>query len=122
MLSVLPQGNQKLLTLEPRKLTWIFVGCDIMSMLVVSGGAGLAASQNWGGSTGINMLLAGLAFQLLTNLLFCALIVAFWRRAIVNGIVAMDAPYGWKGVFWTISASMGLIVVSKSGLSRLNSC
>ena len=56
--------------LKPRLFTWIFIGCDIGSLILQAAGGGVAASA---GSTnqslldaGNNIIIAGIAFQVAT--------------------------------------------------------
>ncbi|OAL53536.1 RTA1-domain-containing protein [Pyrenochaeta sp. DS3sAY3a] len=53
--------------LKPRLYTWIFIGCDICSILLQAGGGGMASS---GGpsqaKTGNNIMIGGIAFQVVT--------------------------------------------------------
>jgi amino acid transporter len=109
---VLPQQNQKILGVSPRFLTRVFVGCDILSLLVQCGGTGVASSQNWEGNTGVDVLIAGLATQLATNMVFMALVAIFYRRTVVNGQVSADAPREWRRILWTVICSILLVFVS----------
>jgi hypothetical protein len=112
MLFVLPRRSQKVLGLAPRLVSRCFVGCDILSLLIQCSGSGVAASQNWVGNTGIDVLLVGLATQLATNVVFMILLIAFYKRTMVEGFVSQDAPAGWQRVLRTISGAMVLVFVS----------
>lgn len=70
--------------LKPRLFTWIFIGCDVGSLILQAAGGGVAAAA---GKTdmemlkaGNNIILAGIAFQVAT-MGVCGLFAAvfFWR-------------------------------------------
>jgi hypothetical protein len=112
MLFVLPPNNQRLLGVNPRLITRVFVGCDIASLLIQCSGTGVASSQNWVGNTGVDILIAGLATQLATNVVFMVLVVAFYKRVFVERVVSQQAPEGWEMAFWVIVSSIVLVFVS----------
>jgi hypothetical protein len=58
------------------------------------------------------MLIAGLALQLATNIVFMILVAAFVRRALMYGVVRHNAPSGWQKVTWAIMISIILVFVS----------
>ena len=63
----------------------IFIPCDIASLLLQAAGGGLASAashKNESVTTGDNILVAGLAFQVLTLLIFMCLAVDFARRTL----------------------------------------
>jgi hypothetical protein len=112
MLFVLPKGQERILGVKARLVTRIFVAGDVISFLVQSSGIGLASSQNWEGNSGINILLAGLSTQLATNVIFMGLLIAFYKKTVLEGIVSRQAPAGWKKTMWAIIVTMILILVS----------
>ncbi|CAI7643774.1 unnamed protein product [Penicillium glandicola] len=70
--------------LKPRLFTWIFIGCDIGSLLLQAAGGGVAAAA---GKTdvamlkaGDNIIIAGIAFQVAT-MVVCGFfaVIFFWR-------------------------------------------
>ncbi len=68
--------------LRPRTYTLIFCSCDIFSLVLQGLGGGVAASANStsGKNLGKNILLAGLAFQVFSLLLFATCCAEFaWR-------------------------------------------
>ncbi|MCJ1403836.1 hypothetical protein MMC11_007059 [Xylographa trunciseda] len=70
----------------PRTYTIIFICCDVFSLILQATGGGLAdtASTPSAGQSGINIMIAGLSFQVASLTLFVALCVDFaWnvRRA-----------------------------------------
>lgn len=70
--------------LKPAHYAWIFIPCDLVSLILQGAGGGLAsiASQNNEDPTpGTNVMVAGLAFQVFSLLIFNVLIVEFLWRA-----------------------------------------
>jgi RTA1 like protein len=112
MLFVLPPNSQRLLGVSPRLITRVFVGFDIMSLLIQCSGSGVASSQNWVGNTGKTILIAGLATQLATNVVFTVLVAAFYKRAFRERAVGPSMPEGWETAFWVVVSSIILVLVS----------
>jgi hypothetical protein len=59
--------------LRPNLYTWIFIACDIFSIALQGAGGGISASAEPTGSiwpVGNNLMIAGLAFQVFTLVLF----------------------------------------------------
>jgi hypothetical protein len=82
--------------------------------LIQVSGSGIASGSNWEGNQkdiGVHVLVAGLASQLLTTLVFLIIVGAFARRALVQGSVKPNAPAGWKNVYRAILVSIVLILV-----------
>lgn len=67
--------------LPPRLYTWIFCGCDAVSIVVQAGGGGLAATHNPKLlNIGNDLIIAGISFQVLTMLICWILAVDFAIR------------------------------------------
>lgn len=90
----------------------VFVTSDVFSFLIQVSGSGVASSQDWAGTTGINILLAGLGLQLATNICFLYITGVFYIRTVRNGMVSIDAPENWRKVLYVIISSLVLILVS----------
>jgi len=70
--------------LPPRAILWIFITCDVIATIIQIVGAaliGVAESNRRDPTTPNNILLAGLAFQAFTFLIFILLLIAFMIRA-----------------------------------------
>ncbi|KAL8645032.1 MAG: hypothetical protein Q9210_006935 [Variospora velana] len=69
--------------LPARWYTWIFIGCDIFSLVLQAAGGGLAASADSQSTrdVGSNIMLTGIVWQVVTLLLFAALAADFFLRA-----------------------------------------
>jgi hypothetical protein len=73
--------------IRPRTYSILFIGFDFFSLVLQGGGGGLAASSENNRNaeqTGINIMLAGLSFQVFSLLLFMALCAEFGWRAYKN--------------------------------------
>ncbi|KAI5776573.1 RTA1 like protein-domain-containing protein, partial [Geopyxis carbonaria] len=81
--------------LRPKSYTYIFVGCDFVSLVLQSAGGGIAASADTAAASamGNNIMLAGLAFQVATLALFMALCAEYAWRVRTSGRVQMDPVY-----------------------------
>ena len=106
------------------RLTRIFVTCDIISFLIQVSGSGIASSGNWQGGVskiGTDILIVGLATQVMTFAFFLV-IVATFHAVTRSGKMRPDAGEGWKKVLMAVYISSTLIIVSKRMTeSRLSS-
>ncbi|KAL4891132.1 RTA1 like protein-domain-containing protein [Aspergillus ambiguus] len=75
--------------LKPRLFTWIFIGCDIGSLILQAAGGGVAAAA---GNTNVkllnagnNIIIAGIAFQVATMSVCGLLGLEFFIRVIRHG-------------------------------------
>ena len=113
ILAVLPPSRHRILKIPGRRLTPIFVGCDIVAFLIQGSGSGIASSDNWQGEMeriGVKVLIAGLSFQLVAFTLF---LCVFRRFHVLAGRMAVDsAPKGWQKVVLSVYISSILIMVS----------
>ncbi|RBR24086.1 uncharacterized protein FIESC28_03199 [Fusarium coffeatum] len=111
ILAVLPLSRHRILKIPGRRLTPIFVGCDIVAFLVQGSGSGIASSDNWKGEMeriGVKVLIAGLSFQLVAFTLF---LCVFRRFHVLAGRMAVDsAPKGWQKVVLAVYISSILIM------------
>ena len=69
--------------LTPRLYTWIFILCDLLSLILQGAGGGTAATANNDISlqhTGNDLMMAGIVWQVVTLLIFGALVVVYTLR------------------------------------------
>ncbi|KAL8801817.1 MAG: hypothetical protein Q9182_004224 [Xanthomendoza sp. 2 TL-2023] len=68
--------------LVPRWYTWIFIGCDLFSLILQGAGGGIAASADSESTSdvGANLMLAGIVWQVFTLIVFAALAGDFVLR------------------------------------------
>jgi hypothetical protein len=74
--------GQKISRFSPRFYTLIFMICDFISLVLQAAGGALAATQDAGDSSrlGVNIMIAGLVFQVLSLSIFIAFSLEFaWR-------------------------------------------
>lgn len=112
ILAVLPPSRHRVLKIPGRRLTPIFVVCDIVAFSIQGNGSGLASGSNWQGENariGINILIGGLAFQFLAFSLFLCVLGRFHYLAKQG--VAEHAPTGWGKVVAAVYISSILIMV-----------
>ena len=70
--------------LRPKYYTWIFILCDIFSLVLQGAGGGIAATANNGSTeqkTGNNLMLAGIVWQVFTLLVFAFFVTDYAIRA-----------------------------------------
>ena len=69
--------------IKPRNYTWIFIGCDILSLILQGAGGGLAATSSTKPSIetdGNDLMLAGIVFQVATLLVFAGMVADYFLR------------------------------------------
>lgn len=113
--AVLPPSSHRILGIPGRRLTPIFVACDIIAFLVQGSGSGIASSDNWTGPNeklGRYVLIGGLVFQLIAFSLFLAVFGRF--HFLANRYEVADAPKGWRRLLIAVYCSSILIMVSKN--------
>ncbi|KAI9821209.1 MAG: hypothetical protein M1827_003943 [Pycnora praestabilis] len=65
--------GEDLSRIQPKYYTWFFISCDMLALILQGIGGGLAASSNGNDSqrnTGTDLMLAGIAWQVATLLIF----------------------------------------------------
>ncbi|SJL08744.1 uncharacterized protein ARMOST_12114 [Armillaria ostoyae] len=72
--------------LSPKYYSWIFVSCDIVSLIVQGAGGGIAASadDHDGATLGGNIMLGGIVFQMVVITCYAILAAEFFARYIKN--------------------------------------
>ncbi|TEA17062.1 Protein RTM1 [Colletotrichum sidae] len=110
--AVLPPTHHKIFKIPARYLTRVYVSLDIVCMCVQSSGSSLASGVGWTGELadiGINILLAGLALQVLSFSTYLCILVRF--HVLSRSMAEPRAPDGWHKVFRAVSISSSLILV-----------
>lgn len=71
---------------RPRTYTFIFCGCDLFSLVLQGAGGGISATANTYSSeqTGINTMLAGLSFQVVSLFIFSIMALEYAYRLYKN--------------------------------------
>jgi hypothetical protein len=73
--------------IQPKWYTWIFISCDIFSIVLQGAGGGLASAADNDRKlldAGNNLMIAGLAWQVFTLVLFGALCLEYFLRVRKN--------------------------------------
>ena len=62
--------------------TWIFIGCDFLSLVLQGAGGGIAATANTQSNEdlGNNLMMAGIVWQVFTLLVFAILVGDYYSR------------------------------------------
>ncbi|KAL8930427.1 MAG: hypothetical protein Q9208_000611 [Pyrenodesmia sp. 3 TL-2023] len=73
--------------LPARWYTWIFIGCDLLSLVLQGAGGGTAATASSQSTQdlGSNLMITGIVWQVFTLLVFAALAADFFFRAYRDG-------------------------------------
>ena len=91
--------------LRPKYYTWIFILCDIFSLVLQGTGGGMAATADPGSTeqqTGNNLMLAGIVWQVFTLLVFAFFVIdyaisAYKHRATLEpSAIRLMATLRWK--------------------------
>ncbi|CAG7926524.1 unnamed protein product [Penicillium olsonii] len=69
--------------LKPRTYVYIFVTCDVISLILQAAGGAVTsiADEQSLRDTGVNVMIAGLVFQVASIIVFCILVVEYGIRA-----------------------------------------
>ncbi|KKZ63927.1 hypothetical protein EMCG_01786 [[Emmonsia] crescens] len=81
-------GGEGTSRLKPNQYAWIFIPCDIVSLLLQALGGGVAsvATRNQkNGTVGVNIMIAGLVFQVFSLLMFILLLAEFFVKVYRRG-------------------------------------
>lgn len=65
---------------DPRLFYWVFVPCDVVSLVLQGAGGALSSTSLGRSNTGADLALAGLALQVATLVAFCALYADYLLR------------------------------------------
>jgi hypothetical protein len=112
ILAVLSPSRHRVLGIPGRRLTPIFVCCDVVAFFVQGAGSTVASSNEWTGEQeriGRLILVGGLAFQFVAFSLFLCVFRRF--HVIANRYEVVDAPAGWRKLVLAVYVSSILIMV-----------
>ncbi|KIW93834.1 uncharacterized protein Z519_05149 [Cladophialophora bantiana CBS 173.52] len=103
--------DKKVVGISARRLTLIFVMCDILSFLIQSSSSSLMSSDNYSTvKIGIKVYMAGVGVQEFFIVLFSILAGRF--QNLMNRIdLISPSPYPWRRLLYTLYAALGLITV-----------
>jgi hypothetical protein len=65
----------------PKYVYWVFIPCDILSLILQAVGGAMSSTSNGRSDSGVNIALAGLAFQVFTLVAFAALCFDYFFRS-----------------------------------------
>lgn len=111
--AVLPPSRHTIFGLPARFITRFFVTCDVMAFCIQGSGSGTATGSNWmgpAGAIGVNIIIAGLAFQFVAFSAYMCVFVRFHMTA--RKMAVQDAPVGWENVVKAVYISSSMIMVS----------
>lgn len=106
--------------LKPKLYTWIFIGCDAGSILLQAAGGGLAGSAGDNLdllNTGNNIIIAGIAFQVVTMAACGVLTIDYTirqvrhKRKVQQGIDLLGTPESRNARFFLIAVGFAYVTV-----------
>lgn len=97
-------SQQRILLIPAKRITPIFVTCDVVTILIQVSGTSISAGANWKGktaTTGSDILLAGLAIQTATVAFFVSIALKFGGRQLFAFRPAFEEDYlkGLNAIF-----------------------
>ncbi|KAK6851040.1 hypothetical protein PG995_009691 [Apiospora arundinis] len=109
--AVLPSSRHRIFKVPAQRLTRIYVSFDVVCLCVQSSGSSLASSVGWIGQLadiGMNILLAGLALQVLAFSTYLCILVRF--HILSRSMAVPTSPPGWFNVLKAVYISSILIL------------
>ncbi|KAK0648385.1 parasitic phase-specific protein PSP-1 [Cercophora newfieldiana] len=86
---------------NPKLFYWIFLPCDMVSLVLQAAGGAISTSTSGEGQVGVDLAIAGMAFQVFTMLMFCAFLGDYlirYFKAQARGEISLEsARRGIKG-------------------------
>ncbi|KAI4177483.1 MAG: hypothetical protein LQ343_000464 [Gyalolechia ehrenbergii] len=98
----------------PKAYYWIFIPCDILSLVLQSLGGALSSTSEGSSQAAVNVSIAGLSFQVFTLLVFIALTLEFsfrWRKARRANPDRKHVSRAFKIFVWFLSLSILFILI-----------
>ncbi|KAH7039905.1 putative RTA1 domain protein [Microdochium trichocladiopsis] len=105
--------------LKPRTYTYIFVTCDFISLVLQGGGGGITATANTKATNdmGVNIMIAGMTFQVVSLAAFMAICAEYAfrirrRRELLDyGFEQTRSTFRFKGFLYALAAATILIFI-----------
>ncbi|KFZ16532.1 hypothetical protein V502_05047 [Pseudogymnoascus sp. VKM F-4520 (FW-2644)] len=90
--------------IKPRTYTLVFISCDFLSLVLQGGGGGLTATANDPNAiqTGVNIMVAGLIFQVVSLTVFMLLCIDFafrlrrYPNKVNSSTISVRSTFKWK--------------------------
>ncbi|KAK4149585.1 sphingoid long-chain base transporter rsb1 [Chaetomidium leptoderma] len=93
---------------RPQLFYYIFIPCDIVSLVLQAAGGGLSTSSSGQSQIGVSLALAGMSFQVFTIVLFCAFFADYLIRYFRSG---PNEATRWKLFFGFMALAVLLTLV-----------
>lgn len=110
---IITVAGQHLSLIPPRWLTRTFVTADVVSFLIQGGGAGILvqASSEDKSQLGRNVIVGGLAFQLVAFGIFCVTALLFDLRFRKHGLTQSNGPVPWRSILVVLYVTSAFIMI-----------
>ena len=99
---------------SPEFYYWIFIPCDILSLVLQAVGGALSSTSSGGSKTAVDVSIGGLSFQVFTLVIFISLAVEYavrYLRAQRADPRKTPLPRGFKVFVGFLSLSIVLILI-----------
>ncbi|KAI4171526.1 MAG: hypothetical protein LQ348_006919 [Seirophora lacunosa] len=96
----------------PKAYYWIFIPCDIISLLLQSVGGALSTTSDGSSDAAVNVSIAGLSFQVFTLLVFISLTLEYaWRWQRARKASAVKEPLSRRFKIFVTFLSAGTLLI-----------
>jgi hypothetical protein len=103
--------------IKPRTYTLVFISCDFLSLVLQGGGGGITATAKAVNKkqTGINIMIAGLIFQVVSLTVFMLLCTDFALRLrrypnkVNSSTISIRSTFKWKAFLFCKSCPLSLL-------------
>ena len=104
VLYISPQASR----FKPQYFYYAFIPCDILSLILQAVGGAMSSTSNGDSTTGVNIALAGLAFQVFTLVAFAAFVVDYIIR---SRSVWVATKYPTKFIIFNVFLTLATILI-----------
>lgn len=114
--AAIPAISPKLSRFNPKLFYWIFIPCDLIALVLQGAGGGLATKTAGEDELGVNLSIAGLAFQVFVLVVFCVLFGDYLVRCFLSGATK---PFGRRLQLFFGFMVLAVIMITARCIFRL---
>lgn len=100
---------------NPSLFYWVFVSCDIVSLVLQAAGGALSSVSSGKNDRGVDLALSGLALQVITLVIFCALYTDYLWRYFKSERYKQRAirqrSFGWRLKLFYAFESLAIVAI-----------
>ena len=94
---------------SPKFYYWIFIPCDVLSLVLQAVGGALSSQSSGGSKTAVDVSIAGLSFQVFTLCVFIALVIEYALRYLRAS--KGDAPLSTQFKVFCFFLSLAILLI-----------